>query len=478
MRLSPLAALTAALLLIPAAAAGPFVTTPDPVHDGTRAAIDLPVAQHMRNTGGMGRGGPGTGAGLCVFTSIELDARWSNVATLAGLQRWMTTREGGGYPSKVDAVLRAFCAERGLPVPEYVQHTGGDLAFLDLVVRTGRCAGVTYSGSDGFYSGRVAHMVNLAHLDEKRAAVIDNNRPGQWVWMSRGDFAARWRDMNGGWAFVLLAPPPPANPAVSAEPFAACPCPCPGGCACSGPCECPGPPSFGQCSGGSCRVPPASVQPLPPPPEAPAGEAPAGLTPPSPRHYWGRFADGRAGWRLRAEADQVGAELPTGVMSDRVHESPRYSINGQPATVEQARAALTDDSAKWHLAAVGDEAFRAKVAGDVAALPAELRGKLHVQLYAPDAWPVGAYQLGAGVTLRAPGRAGAHLATVAPAAYAPGSLLDLLGHPRGPQPKPGPAPTPAPGPTPEPSPTPSPAGGSVPWLLLAVAAALVLFRRR
>ena len=40
----------------------------DPTKDpfsprGTRAVIDLPTDQHMRNTGGLGRGGPGTGAG-------------------------------------------------------------------------------------------------------------------------------------------------------------------------------------------------------------------------------------------------------------------------------------------------------------------------------------------------------------------------------------------------------------------------------
>src|SRR5690348_13215170 len=49
-----------------------------PVHGGVEVQADLPSDQLVRNTGGMGPHGPGTGAGLCVFTSIMFAARLQN----------------------------------------------------------------------------------------------------------------------------------------------------------------------------------------------------------------------------------------------------------------------------------------------------------------------------------------------------------------------------------------------------------------
>src|SRR6266545_2416336 len=76
-----------------------FAPTKEPISPaGVRASIDLPASQHMRNTGGMGRGGPGTGLGLCVFTSITHSARWANIVDLEGFRKWMESKPGGGYP--------------------------------------------------------------------------------------------------------------------------------------------------------------------------------------------------------------------------------------------------------------------------------------------------------------------------------------------------------------------------------------------
>jgi hypothetical protein len=199
--------------LCSAVALAGFDTEPTPVSpDGiTRARIDLPAYLHMKNTGGWGPFGPGSGSGLCVFTSIEVGSRWQNVSELTGFQKYMTFQPGGGWPDKVDKTLKAFCKKKGVPVPLYVQHTGGDMRFLELAVKTRRMACVTYAGMDNYYNGDIAHMVDLAHLDKDRAAIIDNNRPGKWVWMTRDEFEYRWH-MNTtghGWAFVLLAPPPP-----------------------------------------------------------------------------------------------------------------------------------------------------------------------------------------------------------------------------------------------------------------------------
>ena len=190
----------------------------------------------MRNTGGNDNPPPffpnpnrepGKGSGLCVFTSVEMAARWGNVRDLDGFQKWMTNHPGGGWPSKLSKMLKSYCDEKRIAVPRYVQITGGDLAFVDLAVKTCRLAAVTYSGRDDFYRGRISHMVNLAHLDPERACIVDNNRPGTFLWMSRAEFATRWREI-GGWAVVLLAAPPPPGPEVVGQcPDGRCPIPAP-----------------------------------------------------------------------------------------------------------------------------------------------------------------------------------------------------------------------------------------------------------
>lgn len=180
-------------------------TSPD---GAVEVACDLPPSLRMTNTGGMGRHGPGTGYGLCVFTSLEHAGRYQNEPTLWGLQKYMTTREGGGHPEKVDRVMAAYC-----PEVKYVQHTGGDLAFLRAAIASGRMISVTYSGRDPRYgSRRIAHMVNLIHLDENWACVLDNNFPQKPLWMSVEELYSRWLDMQGGWAVVLLHSPPAPVP--------------------------------------------------------------------------------------------------------------------------------------------------------------------------------------------------------------------------------------------------------------------------
>jgi len=190
--------------------------------DGTEViSTDLLESQQMRNTGGR------DGAGLCVFTSIEHCARYQNVSPLLGLQKWMTQKPGGGYPEKVAALLPQYCQERGLTTPSVLQHTGGDVEFLKLALATGRMPGVTYAGVDGvFYREVIAHMVNLVHFSDKWAAILDNNNPGKYLWMTPTEFSNRWVGrgdngetlrsggfaVGGGWAIVLLDSPPPPVP--------------------------------------------------------------------------------------------------------------------------------------------------------------------------------------------------------------------------------------------------------------------------
>lgn len=367
-----------AFLLSAAVAAHAIDTVPRPVApDGTHAAIDLPAARHVRNAGSRI-----DGLGLCVFTSVQQAADWHNVPQLLGFQRWMSKRPGGGHPEKLDRELAAYCASQGRPTPAYVQHVGGDEAFLDLAVKTGRMASITYAGADGFYPGPVLHMVNLAHLDAERGAVIDNNRPGVWVWMSRTQLLNRWRGLTdagtpmvvrdgaqvfavgGGWAVVLLAPPPPPY----ATPRAVTP---------EEPAE---------------RLPQVENFGLLRRPEVPTA-APAG--------------------------DNFGVD------ATRLRSAQRkYSLNGTEVSRAVAFAAvLADDSDRHHLTVVGLP---------VPTLPAALRDRVHLQAYADGSWTVAQFGLRPGVTLRRPAssRVGAEVSHAA--TFDAAALLAAIG--AGPQP--------------------------------------------
>jgi hypothetical protein len=174
----------------------------------TEVAVDLPTTLRAFNTGGK------DGAGLCVFTSIMHSARWQSEVSLTDFQTLMKAEKGGGWPQKVDAMIAKYA-----PGTKYVQITNGDAEFLKLALKTGRLPAVTYDGHDPHYSGKIAHMVNLVYLDDRYACVLDNNfvtdKAGidnQLVWMTPAEFMSRWKGNGGGWAVVLLAPPPAPVP--------------------------------------------------------------------------------------------------------------------------------------------------------------------------------------------------------------------------------------------------------------------------
>lgn len=470
---------------------GSFQPTSSPISPaGVRAVVDLPTSRHMRNTGGR------DGAGLCVFTSITMAADWCNLIDLLGYRAWMEQRPGGGYPQKVDTTLAQYCREKGIPVPKYVQHTGGDDAFLDLAIRTGRCPCVTYAGSDDFYKNRrgqpvgIDHMVCLAHLDQDSTAIIDNNRPGNWVWMTRSEFLTRWRARGGGWAFVFLnAPPPPYNgrPTSTRTRIALPGCDCHGEpCDYCGPgCRCIKPTMIGQCANGQCPNGRCPLVPSISPFGRGTAEEPIG-SPPSDRHEWGLIPGIGYGWRFKltpveappvqAPPENAGDPFPTGVISDKIHEHPAYSISGRESTRDEVHdLLLADDSNHWHLSAVGDPSFLARVKADVDQLPPETRAKLLVQAYQPTAWQVGQFGLVAGVTLRKPptNRISVNVGSISSAEYTAAKLSDLLGDAAGPNPRPAPPP-----PAVDPSPVIQAGAGVPPWCCVAGAGLLYLFMRR
>lgn len=177
-------------------------TANGPEHDGVEVTCDIPEEFRQHNVGGK------DGAGLCVFTSIEYCARFQNEKRLWDLQKQMRQEPGGGYPEKVDAMIKKYA-----PGTPYLQYQGNDPTFLEEVLKTGRAVAVTYNGRDPrYHNQKIAHMVTLVHLDDKYACILDNNFEKEYYWMPRKDFLDRWKGGQEGWAVALLYPPPPGPP--------------------------------------------------------------------------------------------------------------------------------------------------------------------------------------------------------------------------------------------------------------------------
>ena len=74
---------------------------------------------------------------------------------------------------------------------------------------------MTYNGTlDPRYNGqRIAHMVNVVHIGNKWAAVLDNNFPQKLIWMPVQSFEKQWKgSRGGGWSVILLANGSPPIP--------------------------------------------------------------------------------------------------------------------------------------------------------------------------------------------------------------------------------------------------------------------------
>jgi hypothetical protein len=172
-----------------------------PVHNGVAVTVDLPSSQHVKNFGA-----PKDGSGLCVFASLDMAARWHACRHLVDVIHKVD--EGGGWPQKVDRVLKEVD-----PDTRYLQYEGTSPEILDKAMEARRPVCVTYGYGERYGGKTIYHMVLLVHLDDKTAAVLDNNFPGTFEWMSRAEFLNRWKHPGDkAWAVTLLEPPPPPIP--------------------------------------------------------------------------------------------------------------------------------------------------------------------------------------------------------------------------------------------------------------------------
>jgi hypothetical protein len=151
---------------------------------------------------------------------------WHDEPVFSGLFEFMFSRPGGGYPQKVDRMVAAFCKDKKLSRPDYIQVEGSDVEILRSACRAGLMPAVTYYRSPtGRYGGRrISHMVSLVAAGERWFAILDNNYPKSYEWLAPDEFRQCYTGGGSGWAVILLRPGPPPVPRPPIAPLRSDPC--------------------------------------------------------------------------------------------------------------------------------------------------------------------------------------------------------------------------------------------------------------
>jgi len=148
-----------------------------------RPAVNLPLALRQSNWWGQG------GQGSCTWATMVSLLRWQGRYRTAD---WVRQNCGDGeWPDDMAQRLD----EAGV---RYAYVTNGDVKFLEWACRTRRGCGITIRGGQ--------HMVALVHLDEKWAALLDDNAVEQYIWVPRETLIAEWK-ASDGWAITPIYAP-------------------------------------------------------------------------------------------------------------------------------------------------------------------------------------------------------------------------------------------------------------------------------
>lgn len=141
-----------------------------------RPTVNVPLALRQANWLGSYR------QGSCVHATMISLFRWQGRLGMA--KHWLKAYGDGEDPSG----LATKFAHEGV---RYAYVTDGDVHFLEWACRTRRGCGITIKGG--------AHMVALVHLDNKWAALLDNNDVSKFIWVPRETLIAEWKS-SYGWA--------------------------------------------------------------------------------------------------------------------------------------------------------------------------------------------------------------------------------------------------------------------------------------
>jgi hypothetical protein len=145
--------------------------------------VNLPAVLRQSNWRGP------QGQGSCVHASMISLLRWQYRLNTA--DHWRQTYGDGEWP---EDLAEKFNNE-GI---RYAYVTNGDVRFLEWACRTRRGCGITVMGG--------AHMVALVHLDDKWAAILDNNNVEKFIWVPRETLIAEWK-ASYGWAVTPIYTP-------------------------------------------------------------------------------------------------------------------------------------------------------------------------------------------------------------------------------------------------------------------------------
>ena len=148
-----------------------------------RPTVNVPAALRQSNWIG------NQGQGSCVHASMISLFRWQY--RLKTADYWRKSYGDGEYPED----LAARFNKEGI---RYAYVTNGDVRFLEWACRTRRGCGITVMGG--------AHMVALVHLDDKWAAILDNNSVERFIWVPRETLIAEWK-ASYGWAVTPIYTP-------------------------------------------------------------------------------------------------------------------------------------------------------------------------------------------------------------------------------------------------------------------------------
>jgi len=148
-----------------------------------RPTVNIPLALRQSNWRGS------RGEGSCVHATMISLFRWQGRVNTAN--HWRRTYGNGEWP---DDMAAKFDRE-GI---RYAYVTNGDVRFLEWSCRTRRGCGITVMGG--------AHMVALVHLDDKWAAILDNNNVSKFAWVPRETLIAEWK-ASYGWAVAPVYTP-------------------------------------------------------------------------------------------------------------------------------------------------------------------------------------------------------------------------------------------------------------------------------
>ena len=148
-----------------------------------RPVVNVPLALRQHNWFGS------NGEGSCAHATMISLLRWQGRSKTADY--WRQNYGSGEWPEDLAAKFDGAGVR-------YAYVTNGDVRFLEWACRTRRGCGITVLGG--------AHMVALVHLDEKWAALLDNNDVATFRWVPRASLIAEWKASHG-WAVTPIYSP-------------------------------------------------------------------------------------------------------------------------------------------------------------------------------------------------------------------------------------------------------------------------------